>query len=158
MKSPDAYDQSVGRFLAYLRDQRRASIATLRSYETDLAQFGAFLGESGTRGGPDTIDKLTVRGFVARLGRKRLAKASIARKLSTVRSFLRHALRHGMIETNPAEGVPSPRVPRSLPRNLTVDEIFALLDNIDGQEAVTRRDRAILELLYATGLHTDIEQ
>jgi integrase/recombinase XerC len=151
VKPADAYDRAIERFLAYQRDQRRASPQTLRAYATDLLQFGEYLEETGARGGPETIDKLTVRGFVARMGRNRLGKASIARKLSTVRSFLRHAMRNGVIEANPAASVPSPRVPQSLPRDLTVDEIFALLDKIDGNEIVARRDRAILELLYATG-------
>jgi len=151
----DAFDLAVERFLSYLRDQRRASPETLRSYASDLRQFGEYLREGaveGVLGGPAEIDKLAVRGFVARLGRRGLGKATIARKLSAVRSFLRHAVRIGSIEANPAANVPSPRVPKSLPRNLTVDEIFGLLERIHGDDPAGRRDRAILELLYAAGL------
>jgi len=151
----DAFDLAVERFLSYLRDQRRASPETLRSYASDLRQFGEYLREGaveGVLGGPAEIDKLAVRGFVARLGRRGLGKATIARKLSAVRSFLRHAVRIGSIEANPAANVPSPRVPKSLPRNLTVDEIFGLLERIQGDDPAGRRDRAILELLYAAGL------
>ena len=93
-----------------------------------------------------------MRGFVARMSRSGLERASIARKLSTVRSFLRFAVREGRIEVNPASGVATPKVPRALPRDLTVDETFNLLDHISDDDLASSRDRAILELLYATGL------
>lgn len=149
------FDAAVGRFVAYLRDQRHASEETVRAYESDLAQLRAFLvgdGEPGTAPGPETIDALSVRGFVARLNRSGLGRASVARKLSAVRSFLRHVAREGRIETNPAQGVAAPRVPRHLPRDLTVDEVFNLLDGIRDGDVAGTRDRAVLELLYASGL------
>lgn len=154
-KKPDAFDRSVRGFLDYLRDQRHASPETLRSYESDLYQFGEFLRESEqtrTLGGPDKIDKLSVRSYVASMSLGGLRKTSIARKLSTVRSFFEHLLRHGKIKANPAASVPSPRLPKTLPRDLTVDEMFGLLDHIEGAEPAATRDRALLELLYATGL------
>lgn len=150
-----AYAASVARFVAYLRDQRHVSPETLRAYESDLAQFGSFLANEHIGGPPpgaEGIDALAVRGFVAHLHRAGLRKSSIARKLSAVRSFLRHAVREGRIETNPGASVPTPRLPKLLPKNLTVDEVFALLDAIDDDDPVSRRDRAILELLYATGV------
>ena len=149
------YLEAVDRFLAYLRDQRRASPQTLRAYEGDLAQFGEFLASEHVGGpppGPRGIDALAVRGFVARLYRDGLGKRSIARKLSAVRSFLSHAVREGEIETSPAAAVPTPKLPKLLPRNLTVDEVFALLDGIEASDDAGIRDRAILEFLYATGL------
>ncbi len=156
MKRTGGFDDAVERFLSYLGDQRRASPATLCSYASDLRQFREFLVEDAGGGGgapaPAGIDKLAVRGFVAQLGRSGLGKASIARKLSTVRSFLNYAVRVGTLSANPAATVASPRVPRSLPRNMTVDEMFGLLDRMEGDEVATLRDRAILELLYATGL------
>lgn len=150
-----AYQQAVERFLAFLADQRRASEETLRAYASDLGQFGAFLSEEhfGTPApGPEGIDALAVRGFVASLGRAGLAKTSVARKLAAVRSFLKHAVRDGRIEASPATAVPSPKLPKPLPRNLTVDEIFALLDRIATPDLAGLRDRAVLEMLYATGL------
>ena len=150
-----AFDKSVQRFLDYLRDQRHVSPQTLRAYESDLRQFGEFLA-AGPQGdappGPEKIDTLTVRGFVARLSREGLGKASIARKLSAVRSFLGHAEREGRIKSNPARGVATPRVPKGLPRDLTVDEMFNLLEHIRGDDLAAARDLAILELLYAAGL------
>jgi integrase/recombinase XerC len=89
---------------------------------------------------------------VASLSRGGLCKSSIARKLSTIRSFLRHAVREGRIEANPAQTVPTPKVPKGLPRDLTVDEMFNLLEHIAPDDLAGARDLAILELLYATGL------
>ena len=73
-------------------------------------------------------------------------------KLSAVRSFLKHAVREGRIEASPAQGIPTPRAARPLPRDLTVDETFNLLDTIPTDTMAGARDRALLELLYATGL------
>ena len=154
-KRTSPYFEAVDRFLAYLRDQRRASPQTLRAYESDLAQFGAFLSEEHSGGpapGPAGIDALAVRGFVARMHRSGLGRSSVARKLSAVRSFMENAVREGRIESSPAKTVPTPKVPKRLPRNLTVDEVFALLDGIEGSDEAGIRDRAILEFLYATGL------
>jgi integrase/recombinase XerC len=149
-----AYDRAVSRFLAYLQDQRRVSAQTIRAYTSDLAQFRAVLSERHGENvpGPEAIDTLAVRGFVARLHNERLAKSSVARKLSAVRSFLAHAVRSGVIEASPAVGIPTPKQPKLLPKNLTVDEVFALLDAIGGDDIAARRDRALLEFLYATGL------
>jgi len=149
------YEIAAERFLAYLRDQRRASKETVRAYESDLAQFGAFLRDEHVGGpppGPEGIDALAVRGFIASLHRAGLDKASVARKLSAVRSFLNHAVRERRIESNPAGGVPTPRQARKLPKDLSVDEVFALLDALGGADLASRRDRAVLEFLYATGL------
>jgi integrase/recombinase XerC len=150
-----AFDKSVQRFLDYLRDQRHVSPQTLRAYESDLRQFGEFLSAGSQDDAPpplEKIDTLGVRGFVARLSRQGLGKASIARKLSAVRSFLRHAEREGRIKSNPARGVATPRVPKGLPRDLTVDEMFNLLEHVQGDDLAAARDLAILELLYAAGL------
>jgi integrase/recombinase XerC len=150
-----AYADAVSRFLAFLADQRRASPQTLRAYASDLEQFGAYLAaehKGRPAPGPEGIDALAVRGFVASLSRAGLRKTSVARKLAAVRSFLKHAVRDGRIEASPAAAIPSPKLPKQLPRNLTVDEMFALLDRIPADDLAGLRDRAVLEMLYATGL------
>ena len=154
MTASNDYDLAVSRFLAYLEDQRRVSKQTLRAYVSDLGQFRALLAlrHAERLPGPEAIDALAIRGFVARLHNGGLAKSSIARKLSAVRSFLKHAVRLGVIDVSPAEGIPTPKQPKLLPKNLTVDEVFALLDRITGVDVAARRDRALLEFLYATGL------
>ena len=152
--SGSSFDTAVARFLAALRDQRHVSPETYRAYASDLAQFRAHLAERHGDDLPpiDAIDALAVRGFVARLHTQGIAKSSTARKLSAVRSFLKHAVREGRIETNPAAGLPTPKRPKLLPKNLTVDEVFALLDGIGDGDLAAIRDRAVLEFLYATGL------
>lgn len=154
MKKTTDYDRAVSRFLAYLQDQRHVSKQTLRAYASDLAQFRSLLaarhGEQIP--GPDSIDALAIRSFVARLHNDGLSKSSIARKLSAVRSYMRHSVRMGDIDVSPAEGIPTPKQPKLLPKNLTVDEVFTLLDTIAGDDPPARRDRALLEFLYATGL------
>ncbi|MEE8412729.1 MAG: tyrosine recombinase XerC [Acidobacteriota bacterium] len=155
MSERNDYAPAVRRFLANLADQRRLSPETIRAYSSDLGQFGQFLRDehcNGVAPGPRGIDTLAVRGFVAHLMRSGLSKTSVARKLSSVRSFLRHAVREGRVDVNAAEGIPTPRAPKPLPRTLTVDEVFVLLDAIGGQDTPSVRDRAILELLYAAGL------
>ena len=155
MSARNDYALAVRRFLANLADQRRLSPETIRAYSSDLGQFGQFLRDehcNGVAPGPEGIDALAVRGFVAHLMRSGLSKTSVARKLSSVRSFLRHAVRDGRIEVNTAEGIPTPRAPRALPRTMTVDEVFVLLDTIGDDDTTSMRDRAILELLYAAGL------
>jgi integrase/recombinase XerC len=141
--------------MRYMQDQRRVSPQTDRAYRSDLDQFGRYLEEEHCRGavpGPEGIDRLAVRGFVAQMSRSGLEKSSIARKLSAVRSFLRHAVREGRMEHSPAEGVPTPRVPHPLPNTLSVDEMFNLLEHIEADDVAARRDRAILEVIYAAGL------
>lgn len=155
MSESNEYAVAVRRFLANLADQRHLSPETIRAYSSDLGQFGQFLRDEhcdGVAPGPRGIDSLAVRGFVAYLMRNGLSKTSVARKLSSVRSFLRHAVRDGRVDVNTAEGIPTPRIPKPLPRTLTVDETFALLEAIGGDDTASIRDRAILELLYAAGL------
>jgi integrase/recombinase XerC len=154
VSEPTAYDDAVSRFLAYLEDQRHVSPQTLRAYASDLAQFReALVVRHGEQlPGPEDLDALAVRGFVAHLHNDGLAKSSVARKLSAVRSFLKHAVRLGVIDSSPAEGIPTPKQRKLLPKNLTVDEVFGLLDKITGEDLASRRDRALLEFLYATGL------
>ena len=104
MTSAGAYDEAVARFLAYLEDQRRVSAQTLRAYASDLEQFRAALARryGDPVPGPEAIDALAVRGYVAGMHKEGLAKSSVARKLSAVRSFLKHAVRQGVIDASPA--------------------------------------------------------
>ncbi len=153
--SGGGFEDAVGRFVAYLRDQRDVSPETLRAYASDLGQFRAYLAAEHFEGpgfSVEDVDALAVRGFVARLHRSGLSRTSVARKLSAVRSFLRHAVREGRIDASPAQAIPTPKRPKLLPKVLTVDEVFALLDGIRDDGIAAVRDRAILEFLYATGL------
>ena len=153
--SRSGFDGSVTRFIDYLRDQRRLSPHTIRAYVSDLTQFRDYLMQElfgGSLPAVDAIDTMVVRGFVATLNRSGLARSSVARKLSAVRAFLNHATRDGAVEGNAAASVPTPKLPQRLPRDLTVDEMFHLLSQVDTGSLAGKRDRAALELLYATGL------
>jgi len=142
---------SVPAFLEYLAVERGASPHTLRGYATDLAELRRFL---AGRGVSDLagVDTRAVRAYLAWLHERRLSKATIARKLASARSCLRFLARRGMIDVNPARQVRSPRLGRRLPSFLPKDEATELLDQKPEESEAGRRDHALLELLYATGL------
>ena len=144
-------DDAIGAFLEYLAVERGASPHTVRGYAGDLREFSAFLRRAGDLG-PAAIDTRSVRAYLASLHQRGLAKSSIGRKLASVRSCLRFLARRGVIEQNPARLVRSPRPPRRLPSFLPKDESKQLLDRAPGPSASGRRDHALLELLYATGI------
>jgi tyrosine recombinase XerC len=141
----------VPAFLQYLAAERGASPHTLRSYAADLAELGRFL-HGAKMGRLVAADARTLRAYLAWLHGRGLAKSSIARKLATARSCFRFLARRGYIAANPARQVASPRLPRRLPSFLPKDESKELLDAPVEDSAAGRRDRALLELLYASGL------
>jgi integrase/recombinase XerC len=142
----------IEEFSTHLTHEKRASEHTVKNYMIDLTQFLQFV-ESRTKQNTQIkdIDNLLIRDYVGSLfGKKN--PASISRKLSSIRSFLDYCLKRGFIKTNPAKEVASPKIPKRIPKFLTVDEVFALIDTPNADTAAGRRDKAILELLYASGL------
>jgi integrase/recombinase XerC len=149
--SPRPDDSPVSAFLQYLAGERGASAHTLRGYAADLAEFRRFL--RATRvGGWEEVDARVLRGYLAWLHGRGLAKSSIARKLAAVRSCFRFLTRRGALAANPARHVRTPRLGRRLPSFLPKDESKDLLDTTFEDTDAGRRDRALLELLYACGL------
>jgi integrase/recombinase XerD len=143
---PDA----VGDFLAALLMERGASRHTLAAYRTDLADFTAFVRERGrdtADAGPDDIV-----AFIERLRRRGLKASSVARRLAAVRGLYRHGLEAGTLDRDPTEHVDVPRANRPLPKTLTRDAVIALIESPDVTRARGVRDRALMELLYATGM------
>jgi integrase/recombinase XerC len=142
-----------GGFIEHLRDAENASPQTVRGYRTDLREFAAFLRRrGGGRMAPlASVDHRTVRAWLAALAGRGAARSTTARKLAALRSFFRYAVRRGLVRTNPASLVATPRQERRLPRALSEAEVESLLDSAFGDGPLDRRDRAILELLYATG-------
>ncbi len=139
-------------FLRHLAVEKNASPHTLRGYRSDLEQFERF---REARGVPTvaSVDTRLVRAWLADLATARsLDAVSVARKLAALRSWLRFLLRRGVLERNPAADVRGPRLARKLVSFLPIDESAALLDGRGGAPADEVRDRAILELLYASGL------
>lgn len=139
-------------FLRHLDVERGASPHTLRSYRVDLDDFDTFLTRHAPGTLPSAIDARMVRAWVGSLHARELAPATIGRRLSAVRSWLRFLVRRGVLKANPARDVRSPRLPKTLPNFLPIDETKSLVDGraIGGEQRA--RDIAILEILYASGL------
>ena len=171
--------QHIDRFIDYLRIERNASPNTIREYRRDLQQFMAFLTPPGQKTMPiGHVDHRVIREFVGYSYDQHLQKSSVARKLAALRSFFKFCVREGVVKRNPARLVSTPKLPKRVPRVLTTEEMINFLNNIlaAGVEAANRkhasrrkqtrvtqkwdnearlmlkRDRAILELLYASGL------
>jgi integrase/recombinase XerC len=144
-------DSATDAWLDHLAHERRVAARTVETYARAVAEFAAFLDDSGIIGGPDGADAATVRAFLAGLyGRN--AAATLARKLAALRSFYAFLKRRRDAATNPATEVAMPRVRRGLPGFVSVDEAFRLAD--DGWPDSPRglRDRAMVELLYGSGI------
>jgi len=143
---------SVAAFLRHLERERNASPNTIRAYGEDLAQFTSHLRrELGRDPRPEDADHLAIRGFLAELHRRGLARSSSARKLAGLRTFFRYLCREGRLEANPARVLATPRQDKRIPAVLDESEVEALLD-LPGDGLAAVRGRAILELLYATGM------
>jgi integrase/recombinase XerC len=143
-------------FLSYLRLNRNASAHTVRAYDGDLSQFTTYMAAELQRPRPELqpsdITRPMIRGFLADLFRRRESRASAARKLAAVRTFLRYLKREGLIEADPGLLIVTPKSEQKIPRHLEVDEMVRLLETPDVSGPLGRRDRAVLELLYASGL------
>jgi integrase/recombinase XerC len=145
-----ALPEEIQRYAAYLATERRAAPHTLRAYLSDLAQYAAYLAEAGAPVVPSS--PALVRGFVGRAAAGAGA-ASLGRKLSTLRSFYGFLVRDGLAQGNPARAVASPRRPKRLPEVLPEEEVAVLVEAPASEEGpLALRDRAFLELLYASGL------
>jgi len=142
---------TVDAFLEQLRVVRKASEHTVRAYARDLSDFVAFLEAEGVTEWQQ-VTVLTLRQYLNWLFAQGYERRSIARKLSSVRSFFRFLARMGYISVNPALDLKQPRLPQKLPMVLEVSEVERLLSSPDTSTPRGLRDRAILELLYATGL------
>ena len=141
-------------FLTYLDVERGASRETIRSYQSDLRQFVAFLKTVTGDVVPDPtrIDAALVRRFLVWLAGRKDKKSSQARKLATLRSLFKFLHRRGQVPSNPVAHVRSPRIGQHLPRVLTKDEAERVIESPDSNEgAHAARDQAILETLYSTG-------
>lgn len=140
-------------FLDYLRLNRNVSRHTARAYEGDLAQFLAFAHDKlGRAVRPDDFDHRLVRAFLGELYARGRARASSARKLAAIRSFCRYLRREGHLDHDPGALVSTPKLDRKIPAHLDIAEIGVLLEAPDAGSPLGRRDRAILELFYASGL------
>ncbi len=146
----------IDAFVEYLRDQRGYSRHTIRNYHTDLMQFLDFLfGDKGLAEADDhqlqKIRPLVIREYLGSLYGK-MARSSIARKFSAVRSFFLFLEKRGLCEGNPAADIATPKLEKYLPAHLTVDDVFRLINKPGKTTPLDIRDLAILEVLYSCGI------
>lgn len=145
-------------FVDYLRRQKGYSPHTIRNYQVDLRQFSEFLASRKGLSGPDSL-RIDVRAVDARIVReylgslhRRFKRSTIARKLSTLRSFFLFLERTGVNRENPAADVTTPKLEKYIPSYLPVDDVFRLLERPEREKVLGLRDLAILEVLYSCGL------
>jgi integrase/recombinase XerC len=164
--------QVIDKFVAYLHYERNASPETLASYQSDLEQFRVFLTPPGEKTLPlGEVTHRVIREFIAWLYDRGLQKTSVARKLASLRSFFKFCVRERIVKQNPARLVSTPKLPKRVPAILTAEEMGNFLDGLlrdstgskrtrrSGEprtqrdiKLIPKRDRAILEILYASGL------
>lgn len=143
----------VDAFLRHVAIERGLSANTVAAYRRDLAVYSAWLAEQGI-GDLRSVTPVTLSAFAVHLGTREespLAASSLARMLSTVRGLHRFLLEEGRVEVDAARDLRPPKLPSRLPKAITVDQVAALLAATDGDEVAALRDKALLELMYATG-------
>ena len=148
--SVERTEQLVDRFLDAIWMERGLSQNTLGAYRADLMTLGRGLAEEGKS--IDTAEKADLLAFIAKRVESGAKPRSTARQLSSFRRFFRYIMREGLRDTDPTADIEMPRIGRSLPKTLTEDEVDSLLSAPNTEEPLGHRDRAMLELLYATGL------
>jgi integrase/recombinase XerC len=144
---------AIARFLRYLTAERNASPLTIKSYREDLTTLAEYLEQANGRSAVvGEITPLELRSYVTAMHEAGYAKSSVSRRLASLRSFFRFALREGFATQNAAKPLRNPRPDRKLPHFLTSDEIGRLLAAPPSDQATGLRDRAILETIYSAGL------
>lgn len=151
--TPEGVTHTIDQFLQHLKYERNVSPHTLRNYASDLEQFRAHLFAVEKRDDVplDAIDRLTIREWMASLHDDH-KKTSVARKLASLRTFFQFLVREGKLESNPAKQVATPKIERKLPTHLSMEDAVRFIETPDTDTNLGRRDRAILEFLYATGI------
>jgi len=144
-------EKELEHFLNYLIAEKNASPHTIENYQREIQECLTFLREQGIQDW-EGVERLVLRRYLAWLNSKGLAKASVARRLSELRSFGRYLLREDIVAHNPFRAVSSPKLPQRLPVPLSVTETVALLRTPDSSTPQGLRDRAILDVLYSGGL------
>jgi len=141
-------EKAVAQFLRALQE-RNASPHTIKAYRTDLAQFAEFIGPQAW----SDIDHVLIRSYLSTLYERGLSKTSVARSLAALRSLYKWLAQEGVVQQNPAALVGTPRLPKKLPRVPTIEEVNTVLDSAMPEcSAFAERDRALLELLYGSGI------
>src|SRR3989338_2136634 len=139
---------SIERFLHFLEAEKNASPHTIKNYRSDLAEFFRFLGTVKV----GDINYLSIRRFLAHLKEKEFLRSTVSRKLACLKSFFKYLTREHLVENNPASGIATPKRERRLPSFLEMKEVEYLLESTAGDSWEMKRNRAILETLYSSGI------
>jgi len=142
--------RELSQFLDYLRYERNVSAHTVSAYRRDLNQLADYLGEREISLGK--LDHVQIRGFMAQLHERRLKKSTLARKLAAIRSFLQFGVKKRWIAENPAKLVATPKQEKHIPSFLSEEEMVNFLEVPPSKRPLDLRDKAILEVFYATGI------
>ena len=144
-------EQSIVDFTEYLRNEKKSSENTVLSYARDLKGFGRFMKESGVLD-PAKVNRTNVMAYVYELQKQNKAGATVSRNIASIRSFFQFLQRKGLVSENPAADLELPKVEKKVPEILSLDKVELLLEQPSGEEDKEVRDKAMLELLYATGI------
>lgn len=147
----NSWENLTEQFLKYLVAERNDSPYTERNYKRDLHKFAEFAIENGIKS-PLKVEKTLVRSYLNQLNEQKFARTSIARNMSALRSFFRYLNREEIMVKNPAAVISSPKLEKRLPAFLTLEEAERLVESPDLTKPQGQRDRAMLEMLYATGM------
>lgn len=146
----------ISKYLRYLKVERNASPHTVISYQNDLSQFLIFCGvhfnKDEEKVNPNLVERITIRLWLGELSEQGLAKSSIARKVAAVRSFFKYCFKRGFVEQNPAHLLIVPKKDKPLPKTATVEDLERMIKLAEGHTPKSAQHRAILELLYSTGI------
>src|SRR3989338_6163085 len=138
----------IEKFLSYLEIEKNYSALTILNYKLDLKEFVNFAGEVAV----EKVDYLLFRKYLAEIRKKNYRPRSIARKLSSIRSFFKFLAREGYIKDNPAKLLQTPKLDKILPKFLSEGEVTQLIESPSTDKKMGQRDKAILETLYSTGI------
>jgi integrase/recombinase XerC len=164
--NPTSLNQLLESFMDFLSTEKGYSEHTCRAYAHDLEDFISYFmnnralsityeddaQEADHEIKVENIGNLIIRGYLGQLHKQEMKKTSIARKLSSIRSFFKFLEKHGVITDNPTESVLTPKHEKPIPKYLSVDDMFRLLDSVKTVDMTGKRNRAILEALYSTGI------
>lgn len=153
----DLKSKTIEEFIRHISSEKNFSGHTVRNYLSDLSQFHDFLlgiskKESLTPEDLRKVDHIMIRAYLSSLHEKGMSRSSVARKISTIRTFFNFLCREGILDNNPGKLVSTPKRGRTLPRFLSVDEAVRLIGAPEGSGRMSSRDRAILETFYSAGL------
>jgi len=144
-------EQEIEKYIEYLTTVKKSSLNTVQSYRRDLIKLNDFLDSNGVKDVKD-VNTTLLRSYVLYMEGEKKSSATVSRSIASIRSFFVYLLENGKVQGNPTDGLKPPKVEKKTPETLTIEEVNLLLEQPSGDSPKEIRDKAMLELLYATGL------